>query len=280
MRKTMLFDNTPVEVYRIGENEVHVKREDMACNSPGPPFSKVRGLMPVLQRLKKEGVTTIGYTETSVSMAGWGVAWGCWLLGLKAVIFDPQYKKTPSLLAYHRKQWVQFEPDIIPLKAGMAKVNWYISRKILKEKYGESTCLLPLGLPFPETVEAAYVEAVATRKKGVQYKSVVVNVGSGTIAAGVAKAFSDITVYGIMGRSGSTDHKINIISQKSGILMNGLIGMDFRIIDPGWEYTESSKAPCPFPCHPYYDLKAWQWLVENIEDLEPPVLFWNIGKIK
>ena len=97
------FRETEVEKYQIGKYPVLVKREDLAVKKPAPPFSKVRGIIPALQKLKKQGYTTIGYTESSISMAGWGLVWACEQLGLKAVIFDPQYKKTPSLLKYHRK---------------------------------------------------------------------------------------------------------------------------------------------------------------------------------
>jgi hypothetical protein len=42
-------------------------------------------------------------------------------------------------------------------------------------------------------------------------------------------------------------------------------------------YDQRSTAQCPFPAHPNYDLKAWQYLCERIGVLVPPVLFWNIG---
>ncbi len=52
----------------------------------------------------------------------------------------------------------------------------------------------------------------------------------------------------------------------------------FKLIDPGWEYTQKPTIKAPFPCHPYYDLKAWQWLLENHSCLRQRVLFWNIGQ--
>lgn len=213
-----LLKPTPVEIY----DSILVKREDLATDPPAPPFSKVRGLIPYLTGLKKQRIRTVGYTETSISMAGWGVAWACEKLGLKAVIFDPQYKNTPPLLAMHRKQWSKF-PDthIIPIKAGMAKVNWYLSRKLLAQ-YDPEGILLPLGLPFSETIEATAQEAKKTQKKS-DFKTVVVNVGSGTIAAGVWKGLTKGTgtIYGIMGRTGSVPKKMKQISIKAGMEQNG-----------------------------------------------------------
>lgn len=65
--------NTPIELYNIGNTPIYVKREDMCAPEGAPPFSKIRGLMKVLKNLKAQGYTHIGYTETSVSMAGWGL---------------------------------------------------------------------------------------------------------------------------------------------------------------------------------------------------------------
>ena len=334
-----LINNTPIESYNIGKYPVFVKREDLCCPSPGPPFSKVRGLIPVLERLKSEGITTVGYTETSTSMAGWCLAWGCYMLGgLKAVIFDPQYKKTPYLLKQHRKQWYQFDPDIIPIPAGRAKVNWHISKKILKKKYLNSY-LLPLGLILPETIEATKKEALKTDIKN--FNSLIIPIGSGTIAAGILKAVCDynINIYGICCRETDISMKRNKIiikgpgmgicgeekkkQQKSpsfnldcGDLMNvnetakylnistttvsiwsnkGYLKpkiiqnrkfytkkkypFKFKLVDPGWKYSEPCILNLPFTSHPFYDIKSVAWMIDNIENLKPPVLFWNIGAL-
>lgn len=276
-----LIHNTPVEEHTIWGLPVYVKREDLAAPFPGPPFSKVRGLMPVLERLKAEGVTTVGYVETSVSMAGWGVAWGCSLLGMRAVIYDPIYKKTPPLLAYHREKWATFNATIRrPIKAGMARVNWNICRKLMAEEFGEKAVLLPLGLQFEETVAATAEEARLTIDSSpVKFATVVVNVGSGTIAAGVVKAFENSVIFGIMGRTGNIPKKSRSIAKKAGVIVGGLTGRTFVLVDPEWEYSQRSDAPCPFPCHPWYDLKAWEWVCEEISLLKAPILFWNIGSL-
>lgn len=269
---------TPVEQYRIGKQQVWVKREDLATPPPGPPFSKVRGLVPTLIRLKAEGYTHIGYVETSVSMAGWGVAWACAELGLTSVIFDPQYKTTPELLDHHRRQWAKFNAITIPQQAGMAKVNWNIARKLLAEKY-ERSYLLPLGLPFPETIDAAAAEIKAClATTSVRFSTIIVNVGSGTVCAGLLRGVSGQKVIGVMGRTGDMQRKVEVIRKKSGMMLGGMWGVDFSIVDPGWEYTQPCERPVPFPCHRYYDAKAWAWLEDNIEKLIHPILFWNIGQ--
>lgn len=289
MEDMISLKSTPVEQHLVENRLVLVKREDLCCPVPGPPFSKMRGLWTHLNKLKRAGFKVIGYTETSVSMAGWGVAWGCKELDLHAVLFDPQYKKAPNILKYHRRQWNKFNAEIIPIKAGRAKVNWYISSKLLREKYGATSILLPLGLPFKESVDETAEEALKTLKNYRKNIIFVINVGSGTIASGLWKGVEfwakeknlRPTIYGIMGRKGNIARKMKMIQSKSGLFSTGFFAAQSKFIlkDPGWEYTERSFCPSPFPCHPYYDRKAWQWLIENIMEVpkDQLILFWNIG---
>ncbi len=280
----LIKNNTPVEVYMITDQRaVLVKREDL-CTEVGPPFSKVRGIMERLKALKDEGVNTVGYVETSISQAGWGVAWVCKELGMDAIIFDPQYKNPPNTLNKHRRQWKRYKAVVYPIPAGRAKINWYKCVRLLRDAYGDKAVLLPLGLPFWETVQQTAQETVRTIQSSPQIDNVVVNVGSGTIAAGVwcglEDAGSTARIYGIMGRTGSTRNKMGSIEKKARLMYDGFFKSNtrFTLIDPGWEYTDRSKIKCPFSCNPYYDLKAWQWLMENIDELKGSILFWNIGK--
>lgn len=270
--------STPIELYNHKLGQYWVKREDLCCKAPLPPFSKVRGVVKHLVNLKKSGIDVVGYTETSISMAG--IAVGCIAkqLDMKAVIFDPQYKETPGLLKKHRKEWKKHKAIIEPIKAGRAKVNYYIGRKILKEKYPDSI-MLPLGLPFHDTVLETAKEV--QRSEVNKFAAVVVNVGSGTITAGVLSGFASkgAEVIGVMGRTGSIIRKRDEIIKKAGMFDGGLFGKEikFRLVDPGWRYTERCTIPVPFPCHPYYDAKAYMWMIQHLYNLPKPVLFWNIG---
>jgi hypothetical protein len=271
---------TPIETY----DGILVKRDDLCFSPPAPPFSKCRGVIKHLEYLKLLGINTVGYTETSISMAGWGVAWACKELGMKAVIFDPQYKKTPDVLAYHRTKWKQLGATIIPIKAGMAKVNYYVSKKILLDKFEwKSSKMLPLGLPFWETIEATRDEVIASAKEIKKVKTVVCCVGSGTIISGVWAGLdllnSSVNLFGVMTKSGNISAKRTIIETKADIKSDGLFksSVSLTLIDPGWKYTDKSNIICPFPCHAYYDLKAWDWLMLYRHTLIEPILFWNIG---
>jgi threonine dehydratase len=263
---------TPVEEYCLAGKRVLVKREDMACLPPGPPFSKMRGVFPALLTLKKAGATHVHYVETSVSMAGWGIAYCCHLIGLHCVLYDPQYAHPPELLVKHRGQWRLWGAEVRPIPSGRAKVAWYAARKGIKDIHH---ILLPLGIPFDSTVTATAKEASTTIHQ-TPCAVVVVCIGSGTIAAGVLRATSAarIPLYGVMSRSGDVDAKRDSILMKGGVVF-GRGGL--AVIDDHWEYAELAPGAAPFPCHPYYDLKAWCWLEKNIQRLPQPVMFWNIG---
>ncbi len=261
----ILLRDTPIE-----EHEgVFVKREDL-CAPPGaPPFSKIRGLVKHLEKLKKQGYKGVAYVETSVSMAGWGIAWACCHMGLDCLIFNPVYKKDPSLLRFHRRQWERWGAKLKDIPAGRAKVNYYKARKQVPKGYK----LLPLGLPLPETISETC--SIAESCVG-DYKSIVICVGSGTIAAGVYQATAPgQTMHGVLCRTGNVGAKTKHVASAS--LFAAITKGRLRLMDLGWEYAKPCEVPAPFPCHPYYDAKAWGWLMSNKEEIPGPVLFWNIG---
>lgn len=274
----MIVDNTPVEIY----DGIMVKREDLSCLPPGPPFAKVRGLQKRMEHLKAFGVSVVGYTETSISQAGIGVSWICHELDMTAVIYCPVYKTPHDILNGYRKQWEFFGAIIREIPAGMAKVNYYISKKKLLEEFGPLAVMLPLGLPFKESIIAVSEEFKRTFPKIQKVKSIVMCVGSGTMASGVLKgiyesSFKDIKLYGILCREAKNiSAKKNKIQMCSGV-PSILSKTDFHLVDMGWEYTQESKIECPFTSNKYYDLKAYEWLIANKNKIPQPILFWNIG---
>lgn len=274
-----------MEIYNIDDYDIYVKRDDLIGDGNKPPFSKIRGLYERLEVLKSQGYENIGYVETSISMAGWGVSWVCKELGLKSIIYNPIYKneqknkKAMAFLNYHRKKWIQNGAEVVDIPAGRAKVNFYKSRKELNYYY-DNSIMLELGLPLEETVKLTSKELIQTQEID-RVKSLVVSVGSGTILSGIIRGLSylckDIKIYGVLCRkTNNLNHKLKVIRYKA--LGEELSGIDLSLIDNGWEYSESSYFDCPFKTHPFYDLKAWEWLNSNLNIIEHPVMFWNIGR--
>jgi len=277
-----LISGTTIEHYKIGKQSVYVKREDLCCPKQGPPFAKLRGLYPEMLRLKNEGVTVVGYVETSISMAGWGVAWMAKELGMKCIIFCPEYKggRLPGELKLHKMKWEQFGAHLIYQKAGRATINFYKARKIMREKYSGGV-LLPLGLRLEDSVKAVSEEFQTVPEKFLS-GTLVVCVGSGTMLAGILKGLSyrkeikNLDIIGVMCYYGNVIRKIKKIKEKAITML--VQPHSFRLVSSCYKYTDKvTGVKAPFPCNSYYDLKAWEWLCDNVNNLKGPILFWNIG---
>lgn len=277
--------NTPVETYYIGNKRVYVKREDLCVSTRrgAPPFAKIRGLLPTLHKLKKENITTVGYMQNSISMAGWGISYFAKKLDIKVVIFMPKYKE--GLKFEQQKQLEIFQSLGAKVEwfenPNRQKINFYITRNILKKKY-KNSYMLPLGLMFKETVEELRKEIENTQYIR-KVKSIVISVGSGMMISGVVAGCNDLklspTIYGIFIDPKSERNMEKHIYKTSKTHKSGLLSskINLKLIDDGYEYTQKENVFCGFPCNPYYDLKAWAWLIRNIKKVEHPTMFWNIG---
>jgi 1-aminocyclopropane-1-carboxylate deaminase/D-cysteine desulfhydrase-like pyridoxal-dependent ACC family enzyme len=268
--------HTPIEKV---SDDIWVKREDLSCPPPGPPFAKIRGLDAFL---RKNTNRVIGYTETQISMAGWGVAFLCQQLHMKCVIFYPEYKtveESPErlVLDFHKEKWKEFGAILYPMKAGRLRILHYMAAKILREKYGDKALMVPLYIPLSETTEEVSKEVASTVPIG-KFKSIVVCVGSGVMLSGILRGLSligeDISVYGVFIRHHNDVEKKRIeIIRRSNILFGG----NFKLINTDYEYLQAESIKVPFPCNKFYDAKAWRWLIDHQQEIEHPILFWSIG---
>ena len=278
----LLNNNTPI--IALDDWEIYVKREDLACSPPGPPFAKTRGLFLRLQQLKEKHYKYIGYVDTSISMASWGVSYFCKALKLQAVIYLPCYKD--GMRHNQKEQHTNIEKfggiiHYIKPPTRMA-INYYIGKKKLLKEFPCGSIMLPQGLPFQETVREVAQQVHVSNIKQLNIKSIVVCVGSGTMTAGILLGCDqvklNIPIYGVL------VHKKNAKQMENKILGMSNFSMPLfkpipklEVIDYEYEYTQREECNCPFPCNPYYDRKAWKWLLDNYNSIEKPVLFWNIG---
>lgn len=56
------------------------------------------------------------------------------------------------------------------------------------------------------------------------------------------------------------------------------ISSSLDLIDEGYAYADQVEVPVPFPCNPYYDRKAWKWIMDNRGSLVGEIVLWNIGE--
>jgi cysteine synthase len=221
-------------------------------------------------------------------MATWAVSYFASLLGMKSIVFYPQYKggfRHEQVM--QSKKWKEFGAEIIPIeKPNMQKVNFYVAKNILAQKYPDAV-MLEQGLPFSETISEVERQVELLPKESLG-GTLVVCIGSGVMASGIVKGLAKIlngkaqTVYGIVVAPKSVKKKKAEIEKRSGVDTStnkffSTNNIDLHVLDLGYKYEEPEMIDCPFPCNRYYDKKAFKWMVDNIDSIIQPVIFWNIG---
>ena len=187
----MLVNGTPIEKHSLAQRVVWVKREDLSCPAPGPPFSKMRG---VVEHVKARPEKVFGVLDTFHSKAGWAVAYACKALGRKCVNYYPVYKSdVPGALRNPQVQSKKLGARLEPLTAGRSAILYHRARRMLSENH-RNAYLMPNALKLPESITATAREVVASRAQLLRIKPqhVVVSISSATIAAGVLQGLQDL----------------------------------------------------------------------------------------
>ena len=280
IRTDMLRINTPVEHH--SELGLLVKREDLACFHPGPQFSKTRGVFAHIRKMacSRPELKVFGALDTYHSQAGHAVARACQLLGLDSVTFYPEYVREPGpRLPQKRAQ--NLGTRLVGIPAGRSAVLYHGAKAKLAKEYGEAGYMMPNALKLQESVDETAREVSGSCLKA---DVVVIPVSSATIASGVIKGFLErgrkprFILH--MGYSRSKDSVMAYVKKR--------VGCDtlppISLVDEGYEYKQKAREGYdpPFPCSPYYDLKAFRWwmtLGKAVTKVEAgdKVLMWNIG---
>lgn len=292
----MLVNNTPIEVYSVhGQHryvDIHVKREDLCSPYPGPAFSKIRG---VVAHIKNRPEQLIGVLDTAHSKAGWAVSYVCRHLGRQCVNYWP---REGSTLRRFQQEAELNGARLVELKAGRSSVLYHQARKLLDADSHGTGYLMPNALKLPESVTENAEEARRTLKNPLMpnHGTVILSVSSGTVAAGVMLGLRDTPGLKFllhMGYSRSLEATTAYIEKTAP----GMPWDRVSYIDEGYTYADSARfsfIPCPFPTNPFYDGKAWRWLVAGLGEAknpmhagrpalevlaeQGPIVFWNIGE--
>lgn len=270
----MLREGTPIEDYRE-EWGLWVKREDKACLSPGPAFSKTRG---VYAHIAKRPERIIGVLDTYHSQAGHAVARACQVLGKRCWDFYPEYVREPGPREPQLRA-SELGAKLRGIPAGRSCILYHQARKEVETEGGY---MMPNALKLPESItETAREVPVDFPFEDANVPAwVLIPVSSGTIAAGVIKGFGDRTDYILhLGYSRSHDAVRCYVEEASGV--EG-IGVRLNLIDEGYAYRDVSRpGPTPpWPCNEYYDLKAVRWWLREGGDrggYGGDCLLWNVG---
>lgn len=279
---------TPVLPYPLPSSGrlVRVKREDRCCPYPGPTFSKIRGVYAHIKAQQEAQV--IGVLDTYHSKAGWAVAAVCRALGKHCVDYWPLYKAdSGKALRYQQQQALDWGAELRALPAGRSAVLYHAARK------ATAGYMMPNALKLPETIEETAAEVGRTVLPYAHTAwTLVISVSSGTIMAGVLRGLVDAgnlpsKIIAHQGYSRPVGAFLKYVQTMSGIEPNTWdwdIAPRIEVVDESYNYKDPARegADAPFPCNPWYDLKAWRWL-DNVALRDPrrlspgPILFWNIG---
>lgn len=266
-KNEMCISNTPIEDYSK-QYHLWVKREDLSCPPPGPPFSKTRG---VFAHLQKRPEKMIGVLDTFHSQAGHAVARACQILGKQCINFYPKYKGKEKVLQEPQLRSQELDAQLWGLQAGRSCILYHQARKIIDDVDGY---MMPNALKLEETIEETAKECNGN------WDNILIAVSSGTIAAGVLKGFDKLrktTNFIIhMGYDRSQNELLDYIWEKSDATHAKL-----TLINQGYAYKDKARAgeTPPWPCNPYYDLKAFRWWygARMWEQYPGRTLFWNVG---
>lgn len=269
MDAPIYLDHTPVDSHILNGRTVFVKREDLYASPPAPPLAKLRGLRVLLSRLCQAGASVVGCYQTRVSNIGHGLAAACLEFpSLKCIVVAPKTKHYADPTSIEVAQRLGAAVAFVP--ANRLSINYAQAERIVRKDGG---VMLPFGMECQEAVEAVAVEAATISQQLIREATVIVSCGSGVTLAGLLKGFPDAPRRIVGVSSGRSVSQI----ERCVIRHIGRIPSNVSIYAPLIPYHEAPSAYCPFPCHPNYDLKAWEHLRCHLDKYEDPILFWNVG---
>jgi hypothetical protein len=285
-----LVQGTPLENHRA-EFGLLVKREDLSCPPPGPPFSKTRGVLAYAEARMAEGVRTLGVLDTVHSQGGWAVAHACSVLGLRCINFYPQYKADkPGHLRPFQLRAAELGAELRPLPAGRSAILFHQAKRQTEAEGGH---MYPNALKLPQTVEetAREVRRTFAAAEGPTLRALsslpwIVSASSGTVAAGVLRGLNKsvaqtsgrkVRLVVHMGYDRPTGAVTDYILKAAGHFPWPAAYVE--VVNEGYAYADVARAgpTPPWPCNPWYDLKAFRWWTAVGRQRCGEAVQWNIG---
>lgn len=278
-------NHTPLQKYEYQGKIIYVKREDLVANPPAPPFAKLRGLITFISNEAKS-CDYIGALEPSTnSMYGVGVAWACNILKKKAIVYYPKYKHQNNEARLNYIKAKEMGAIMIPLEATKVSIVFYRARKHLQENYPNSF-LVPNGFKGCDELVDATAKEVDTMPEKLFNKNItwILSCGTGSITSGVIKGL-------IKNASQNFPQvKLHLAFDRSEIVVldrikkfNSLLtryGTNIEIINEKYQYGKKYSFDNiwkPVPMNIDYEIKAWKWLMNNLDKVEKTIVFWNMG---
>lgn len=253
------------ETYVIGNKSIIVRREDLIPFSPLPP----NGKMPALEELIKEVSKTypiIGCFATRVSNWSLGVSIIAQRYGMKSVICYPEDATEPSFLTEARK----YDAEVIGLKPNYLSINVSQAKKLVESKNG---FFIPFGLEHKIIIDTLMERM--NFQDGIP--NLVLSCGSGITLLSVLLHLKKYNkTIGRIYAVSSGRKKSSIIKTLSRHMKE--LPMNFEIIEE-YKYNDVPEIETKWPTHQAFERKAYAWMIRNIDKLENPIRFLNIGSM-
>ncbi len=205
------------------------------------------------------------------------------LVTLECTVFFGMLKKDwDGPTPYFQQQAANAGVNLIPMHASRIYPMYYKARIHCR---AHGIYILPMGGQLNESILSVAGE-VSSLPPHLLKGTLVCVVATGTMFSGLLFGLREVNkVIGVY--IGMTSKEIlgtskadpgNIVKKRiEGLLPDGFNPVDFEIKLGDRQYYDEDNYPCPFSCDKWYDRKAWRWLCEHIDELDKPVLFWNIG---
>lgn len=269
-----------VEICHIKGRDVYVRRDDLAYHAPLPPNAKMAALYNIVKHayaLGHDRVVMFAKKQQGMPYAV-GLPPICKEFGMECWITYPsnKFETLPWMVEAQRFGNCFFEF----LHPNMITVNVNQSKKLAERL---KAYFIPFGFDDPISVETHASKFELPQHVG----TLVLSTMTGMILAGTLKqiytrGYNVERVYGISsGRSEMNIHKSimkYLDPNKLGHLhLSEAYPRDFKV-------DQSSKELFPFPVHPDYEAKAWNWLLDRLElsglyePLPDPIWFINSGR--
>jgi hypothetical protein len=262
-------EDTPIEEYLLRGRPVFVKRDDLFGRFPAPPLAKLRGLRRIIDGLSTKGTSVFGCWDTHFSKLGQGVAALCAMHpDLKAIVSYPVSNKRPRPSAVIEAE--RLGAILVPVPSNRIAICYAMARRRIEALGGY---MLPFGLECEEAVDAIADVAATLDKTVYANGTIVLSCGSGVTLAGLINGLPARPKKLIGISSGRSLEAILTCLHRHCAQLPSYLELHPAILP----YARELIYPCPFPSHPNYDLKAWQYLEQNLPKLSDPILFWNIG---
>lgn len=262
-----LITTAPEEYYFVERKPIIVRREDLAYKKPLPPNAKMSALFEIVKAYHRDFKTMVLFAKKQHGISySIGFPFICEQFNVKPVIVYPWNGKgaLPEwLVSLHEHTQTEFSfvhPNLVTININEAK-------RVAQERFG---FFIPFGFDHALSVQTHSKHFDMPRKLG----TLVMATMTGMTLAGAIDNITrnDKQVKKIIGVSCGREPN-NVYKAMSKYID---IPNNVEIVNP-YPRNFLPQVDQPFPLHPDYELKAWAYLLEHIEELPEPIYFINVG---